>query len=129
MTSTDEKVGSLPASKWDNASPEEVASAVEAAFAVLDGRWKMIIIFQLFDHPVMRFSDLEKNIPGISQKMLIQQLREMERDGIVSRKAYAEMPPRVEYRLTPWGLAMCPALEGILAWAEQRPAAPSATAD
>jgi DNA-binding HxlR family transcriptional regulator len=97
------------------------ASGVEEAFGMLEGRWKMLIIFQLFSHPVRRFSELERGIPAVSQKMLIQQLRELERDGIVARKVYPEVPPKVEYRLTDWGRALCPALDALLEWAALRP--------
>ena len=69
---------------------------------------------------MLRFSDLERAIPNITQKMLGQQLRRMESDGIVVRKAYPEVPPRVEYGLTPWGQALCPALDAILKWADRR---------
>lgn len=99
------------------------ASGVEAAFRMLEGRWKMIIIFHLFDGAVLRFSQLERAIPGVSQKMLIQQLRELERDGVVHRTVYPEVPPKVEYRLTDWGQAMCPALDALLEWAAARPKA------
>jgi DNA-binding HxlR family transcriptional regulator len=99
------------------------ASGMEAAFRMLEGRWKMVIIFHLFDHSVLRFSELERAIPGVSQKMLIQQLRELERDGIVHRKVYPEVPPKVEYRLMDWGQAMCPALDSLLEWAATRPLA------
>jgi len=61
-------------------------------------------------------------IPGISQKMLAQQLRQLESDGIVSRKLYPQVPPKVEYRLTDWGQALCPALDAMLKWAEKREA-------
>jgi len=97
------------------------ASGVEDAFQMLEGRWKMVIIFHLFDRGVLRFSDLERAIPGVSQKMLIQQLRDLERDGIVSRKVYPQVPPKVEYALTDWGQAMCPALDSLLEWAAARP--------
>jgi DNA-binding HxlR family transcriptional regulator len=97
------------------------ASGVEAALRMLEGRWKMVIIFRLFDQAVLRFSELERAIPGVSQKMLIQQLRELERDGIVRRTAYPQVPPKVEYQLTDWGQAMCPALDSLLEWAAARP--------
>lgn len=97
------------------------ASGVEDAFRILEGRWKMLIIFQLFARGVLRFSELEKAIPAASQKMLIQQLRELEREGVVSRKVYPQVPPKVEYGLTPWGKAMCPALDALLEWAALRP--------
>jgi DNA-binding HxlR family transcriptional regulator len=76
-------------------------------------------VFHLFDGKVQRYSDLERLIPEISQKMLSQQLRRLEADGIVSRKIYAEVPPRVEYRLTDWGQALCPALDALLQWHEK----------
>ena len=79
------------------------ARGVEAAFRMLEGRWKMVIIFHLFDRGTLRFSELERAIPGVSQKMLIQQLRELERDGIVGRTVYPQVPPKVEYGLTEWG--------------------------
>lgn len=69
---------------------------------------------------MQRFSDLEKLIPGISPKMLAQQLRQLEAAGIVARKLYPQVPPKVEYRLTDWGQALCPALDARLKWAEQR---------
>ena len=97
------------------------ASGVETAFRMLEGRWKMVIIFHLFDRSVLRFSELERAIPGVSQKMLIQQLRELERDGIVARTVYPQVPPKVEYCLTGWGRAMCPALDALLEWAAARP--------
>jgi DNA-binding HxlR family transcriptional regulator len=70
----------------------------------------------------MRFSDLERAIPAITQKMLGQQLKAMEADGIVLRTAYPQVLPKVEYRLTAWGQSLCPALDAILKWADRRPA-------
>lgn len=80
----------------------------------------MIIIFQMFHAGILRFSELERAIPGISQKMLIQQLRELEHDGIVFRTIYPQVPPKVEYGLTEWGKALCPALDMLLEWAAMR---------
>lgn len=101
-------------------SPESAASGVEQVLRLLEGRWKLIILFHLFDGQVQRYSDFEKLIPGISQKMLAQQLRQLESDGIVSRMVYPQVPPKVEYRLTEWGQALCPALDAMLKWAEKR---------
>ena len=101
-------------------SPESAASGVEHVLRLLEGRWKLIILFHLFDGKVQRYSDFEKLIPGISQKMLAQQLRKLESDGIVSRTVYPQVPPKVEYRLTEWGQALCPALDAMLKWAEKR---------
>ena len=121
MARTHKKVGYSPTGKLADVTPEMAASGVEGAFLILEGRWKMVIIFQLFSRGVLRFSELEKAIPGVSQKMLIQQLRELERDGVVSRTVYPQVPPKVEYWLTPWGKAMCPALDQLLEWAARRP--------
>jgi DNA-binding HxlR family transcriptional regulator len=71
---------------------------------------------------VLRFSDLERAIPAVSQKMLIQQLRQLENDGIVKRLVYPEVPPRVEYSLTEWGQDLCPVLDALLNWAALREA-------
>jgi DNA-binding HxlR family transcriptional regulator len=101
-------------------TPLTAAQDVETAFRFLEGRWKLVILFHLFGGKVRRFSDLERAIPNITQKMLGQQLRRMESDGIVVRKAYPEVPPRVEYSLTAWGQALCPALDAILKWADLR---------
>jgi DNA-binding HxlR family transcriptional regulator len=101
-------------------SPESAASGVEQVLRLLEGRWKLIILFHLFDGKVQRYSDFEKLIPAISQKMLAQQLRQLESDGIVSRTVYPQVPPKVEYRLTEWGQALCPALDAMLKWAEKR---------
>lgn len=98
------------------------ADGVEQAFRMLEGRWKLVILFHLFGGKLRRFSELERAIPGISQKMLIQQLRQMESDGIVRRIVHRQVPPKVEYGVTEWGQALCPALDAILTWAEQRPA-------
>ncbi|EPO6706484.1 winged helix-turn-helix transcriptional regulator [Pseudomonas aeruginosa] len=103
-------------------TPATAAVGVEAVLRLLEGRWKLIILFHLFDGKVQRYSDFEKLIPAISQKMLAQQLRQLEADGIVSRKLYPQVPPKVEYRLTEWGQALCPALDAMLTWAEQRDA-------
>src|SRR5690606_34822470 len=103
-------------------TPSTAATGVEEVLRLLEGRWKLIILFHLFDGKVQRYSDFEKLIPGISQKMLAQQLRQLEADGIVSRKLYPQVPPKVEYRLTDWGQALCPALDAMLKWAEQRDA-------
>lgn len=117
MARTDRKVGYSPMGKLEDVTPDMAASGVEWALRLLEGRWKMMIIFHLFARGVLRFSELERAIPAVSQKMLIQQLRELERGGIVSRTVYPQVPPKVEYRLTEWGQAMCPALDALLEWA------------
>ncbi|SDA79112.1 winged helix-turn-helix transcriptional regulator [Mesorhizobium qingshengii] len=120
MTRTDEKVRYLPGGKVEALTPLSAASGVENVLRILEGRWKLVILFHLFGGKVLRFSDLERAIPAISQKMLIQQLRQMEGDGIVRRIVHHQVPPKVEYCLTDWGQALCPALDALLKWAALR---------
>ena len=96
------------------------AVGVNEALAVISGRWKSEILFALFDKSVLRFSELERAVEGITQKVLTQQLRELERDGMVGRNVHAAVPPRVEYRLTAVGDAICPALDALLQWVQLR---------
>ena len=117
MTRTHEKVRYTPKGKAKHLTPTSAADGVERAFKVLEGRWKLLILFHLFGGKMLRFSHLERAIPAISQKMLIQQLRQMEKDGIVRRLVYHQVPPKVEYGLTEWGQALCPALDALLTWA------------
>jgi DNA-binding HxlR family transcriptional regulator len=102
-------------------TPETAAQGVQNVIRVLEGRWKLVILFQLFGGQVRRFSDLERAIPGVSQKMLIQQLRQLEADGVVARIVHHQVPPKVEYHLTDWGQSLCPALDALLVWAESAP--------
>jgi len=99
---------------------ETAADGIEAALAIIAGRWKLRIVFQLFGGRVQRFSELERALSGISQKVLNQQLRQLEQDGIVRRVAYAASPPRVEYSLTTWGQSLCRALDTLLRWSSAR---------
>ncbi|MEQ8322292.1 MAG: helix-turn-helix domain-containing protein [Rhodospirillales bacterium] len=125
MTSTDKKVRYSPYSN-EAYTPVTAARDAEQTLKLLEGRWKLVILFHLFGGKVMRFSELERAIPAISQKMLIQQLRQMETDGIVYRIVYPQVPPKVEYGLTDWGQALCPALDALLKWAALRPTDPQA---
>src|ERR1700753_3276235 len=121
MARTDRKVGYSPTGNLADVTPQMAADGVAVALRMLEGRWKMVIIFQLFGGGVLRFSELERAIPGVSQKVLADQLRALETDGIVERTVYPQVPPKVEYRLTAWGEAMCPALDLLLEWAAARP--------
>ena len=120
MTRTDKKVRYSPGRKDRVHTPASAAGGVEQALKVLEGRWKLVILFHLFDGKLLRFSELERAIPSISQKMLIQQLRQMETDGVVRRIVHYQVPPKVEYGLTDWGQALCPALDEMLKWAASR---------
>ena len=119
MSRTHGKVRYLPKSKLPDPTAALAAAHVEQTLKLLEGRWKLVILFHLFGGKVLRFSQLERAIAGISQKMLIQQLRQMERDGIVRRIVHHQVPPKVEYALTEWGQALCPALDALLKWAAQ----------
>ena len=129
MARTHEKVRYSPEGRGEHPAPSSAADRVEQTLKLLEGRWKLVILFRLFGGKVLRFSDLERAIPGISQKMLIQQLRQMESDGIVRRIVHHQVPPKVEYRLTDWGQALCPALDALLKWAALRDAGPEQPQD
>ena len=103
MTSTHEKVSRLHEGDRPEHTPHSAAAGIDQALKVIDGRWKLVILFNLFGGKVLRFSDLERAIPAISQKMLAQQLRQLEADGVVRRIAYDQVPPKVEYCLMAWG--------------------------
>jgi len=99
--STHDKVCYGPKSMAKKYTPISAAIGVEDAMKLLEGRWKLVILFHLFGRKVLRFSELERAIPSITQKMLGQQPRSLAADGIVGRTAYPQVPPKVEYRLTP----------------------------
>ncbi len=92
-----------------------IACPVEATLKVIDGRWKVLILRELFQ-ALKRFSELHRALEGITQKMLTQQLRELERDGVVHREVYPQVPPKVEYSLTPLGRSLKPILDAMHEW-------------
>jgi DNA-binding HxlR family transcriptional regulator len=94
------------------------ALPVERALKVISGRWKAIILYRLFDGP-QRFSNLMRRIPDISQKVLIQQLREMQEHGLVQREVFRQVPARVDYSATPLGLSFEPVLLALCDWGRQ----------
>jgi DNA-binding HxlR family transcriptional regulator len=89
-----------------------------SSILLISGRWKLIIIWQLKDG-AKRFSDLQRSIPHTSKKMLSQQLRELEVDGLILRKNYQETPPRVEYSITALGTSLVPILDSLYNWGTQ----------
>ena len=90
----------------------------EIAISLLGSKWKLLILRELFKG-MRRFGELSRNVPGISQKMLTQQLRQMEADGLVSRRVYPEVPPRVEYSLTEIGTSLRPILDAMHTWGDK----------
>ena len=95
-------------------SPEYICG-VAITLDLIGGKWKGVILWHL-SHKTLRFSQLKRRLHGITQKMLTQQLRELERDGLVHRKVYAEVPPRVEYSMTALGLTLKPTLQRMCDW-------------
>ncbi len=88
---------------------------VEATLKVLGGKWKILIIFHLNGNS-RRFSELKRSITGITEKMLAQQLKELEADGVLSRKVYPQVPPRVEYTVTKYGRTLEPVIKSMCRW-------------
>jgi DNA-binding HxlR family transcriptional regulator len=88
---------------------------LDAAVDLVGGKWKALILWALHAER-QRFGELKRLIPGVSEKMLIQQLREMEADGLVHREVYHEVPPKVEYSLTPFGQSLNEALIPLGEW-------------
>ncbi|MBN8941900.1 MAG: helix-turn-helix transcriptional regulator [Rhizobiales bacterium] len=94
------------------------ALPAERALRVISGRWKAVILYHLFDRP-KRLSELKRLVPAISQKVLIQQLREMEEHGLVHREIFRQVPPRVDYSATPLGLSLEPVLLALCQWGQR----------
>jgi DNA-binding HxlR family transcriptional regulator len=95
-----------------------VACPVEDTLRVIAGRWKVILLDYLFEGP-LRFNELQRQLGGITQRTLTKQLRELEADGIIHRKVYAEIPPRVVYSLTPLGKTLKPVLTAMHMWSDK----------
>ncbi|MEV8318206.1 helix-turn-helix domain-containing protein [Streptomyces sp. NPDC059900] len=91
---------------------------LDAAVDVVGGKWKPMILWALYAGRTLRFGELRRHIAGISEKVLIQQLRELESDGIVHREVYREVPPKVEYSLTPLGASLNEALIPLGEWGD-----------
>ena len=94
---------------------DESECPIRTTLDVIAGKWKPLILFQLKNGP-QRFSALRRSIPDVTQKMLTDRLKELERDGIVHREVYAVVPPRVEYSLTPYGESLKPILAAMAKW-------------
>jgi DNA-binding HxlR family transcriptional regulator len=97
---------------------EQKKCSVQTTVALLENKWKLLILRELFGG-TRRFTQLSRAIPGISQKMLTQQLRSMEKDELIKRQVFAEIPPRVDYSLTEIGLSLKPVLDAMHKWGEE----------
>ncbi|WP_151769671.1 winged helix-turn-helix transcriptional regulator [Streptomyces abyssomicinicus] len=93
---------------------------IDAALDVVSGKWKGLVLWELHTHGIRRFAELRRALPGVSEKMLTQHLRQMEEDGLVHRTVFAEVPPRVEYSLTESGAALNEALLPLGEWGRDR---------
>lgn len=98
---------------------KEYYCSVELTLQVVGGKWKPIILYHLARGGVLRFSELKKGMPNITQKMLTQQLRELESDYVVHREVYPQVPPKVEYSLTELGKTIMPVLDMMCSWGER----------
>ncbi|AQQ52513.1 winged helix-turn-helix transcriptional regulator [Planococcus lenghuensis] len=100
-----------------NRTPENCH--VEDALSILVGKWKPIILLRLMQEGTKRFSELKQSMPGITQKMLTKQLRELEEEDIINRTVYPQVPPKVEYSITEYGMSLQPILEAMHEWGTQ----------
>lgn len=113
-----EKEGCTLTEHGQTGSPKKYRVGVEVALEVMGGKWKPLIIYHLMTGR-KRTSELRRLIPDITQKMLTTQLRGLEKDEIVQRKVYSEVPPKVEYELTTYGWGLKPALDHLCYWGEE----------
>lgn len=97
----------------------ETILGLETALKILGGKWKILILWQLKDHP-RRYNQLRREIEGITEKMLIQHLRELEGDGMIARTVFEQVPPKVEYSITEYGRSLSPVLIQLCKWGEQQ---------
>lgn len=93
---------------------------IDAALDLVSGKWKGLVLWELHTHGVRRFAELRRGLPGVSEKMLAQHLREMEADALIHRKVFAEVPPKVEYSLTDAGRSLNDALIPLGEWGTER---------
>jgi len=91
--------------------------AVEATLQFIDGKWKGVILYHLLAG-TLRFNEIRRRLPSVTPRMLTTQLRELEADGFVARKVFAEVPPKVEYSLTPRGRTLEPVISALKAWGD-----------
>jgi len=106
-------VAKLPHSRFDCVP----GCSVEAAISLIDGKWKCVVLFHLFEGTA-RFGEIQRRIPGVTPRTLTNQLRELELDGLIVRKVYPQVPPKVEYSLSDLGRSMAPVLSALKSWGD-----------
>lgn len=92
--------------------------SVEAAISLIEGKWKCIVLFHLLDG-TRRFNEIRRRVPEVTQRVLTNQLRELEEDGLILRKVYAQVPPKVEYSISPLGRSLEPILLALKTWGDE----------
>lgn len=102
----------LPHARFDH----NPGCAVEAAVSLIDGKWKCVLLWHLLNEGTLRFNELRRRTPGATQRMLTNQLRELEQDGLVIRTVYPQVPPKVEYSLSEMGHGLAPILRALRDW-------------
>ena len=110
------KLGGIMSDNIMKINNKEYSCAIELTLDIIGGKWKPIILWKLAQNNVLRFSELKRSMGVITQKMLTQQLRELEAYEMVHRKVYAEVPPKVEYSLTKQGKSVMPILDVMCKW-------------
>lgn len=97
---------------------EQPRCSIEASVGLFNGKWKCVILWHLLDGGTLRFNELRRRVPGATQRMMTNQLRELEDDGLVHREIYPQVPPKVEYSLTPMGMSLRPILLALKEWGD-----------
>lgn len=93
--------------------------SVEAALNLINGKWKGVVLYHLFRDHTLRFGELRRRLPTVTQRMLTKQLREMEEDGLIERKVFAVVPPRVDYSLADKGRSLEPVIRALELWGQE----------
>lgn len=96
--------------------PKVFDCPVETTLGIIGGKWKSVIFYYLLKHEVMRFSELKRAMPKVTQQMLSTQLRELEADGLIHREVYPQVPPKVEYSVTEFGMTLKPVILALMDW-------------
>ncbi len=106
----------MPEDRLNKVSCNNYRCEIEVTLEILSGKWKSLILWNLSNHEIIRFNEFKRLIPEITQKMLTQQLRDLTKNGLVKKTIYAQVPPMVEYSLTPIGKDLIPILEEMDKW-------------
>jgi len=106
----------MPKDRLNKVSCSTYRCEIEVTLEILSGKWKALIIWNLSIHKVIRYNEFKRLIPGITQKMLSQQLKDLEKNGLVNRTVYHEIPPMVEYSLTKTAEELIPILDAMDKW-------------